>query len=270
MTLTLDFLSDMDTLLAVYEKAGQQPDNLCGPYWVAMLLKAYGGFSESVVDVAKAASTILPSHGHPSDWLPTGATSRMGEGYDTIPTVSDVNQCGTSVDGLIQAAETLSQGEFCLLPLQTEDWKVGLDRLVQIGHAHLDWGMVPLLNVHTNYFWSSRLSPFDVVQFLQTGTQPSTSPDWSVGHFAVLVGHMQGTSHRLYAVLDTYPQFGWNGLHLQSPEAIAQSLLRPQQSTQGGILLFINSKDKSQVQEVMVQHGFRIASWDNGTPFCPP
>ncbi|MEL6263858.1 MAG: hypothetical protein AAFR12_22665 [Cyanobacteria bacterium J06626_6] len=269
MKLELDFLPGTYGLLSGHEQAGQQPDNLCGPYWVSLLLQAYGKFSLSSVDVAKTASTLLPSQGNPSEWLPSGATSRRGEGYDTIPTGPNINECGTSVSGLIQAAEKLSEGRFCLLPLQTENWESGLNNIVQICHSFPELGLVPLLNIHTSYLWSSRVSPSNVVQFLQSGEEPSTSADWSVGHFALLIANLQGQVQKLYAILDTYPQFGWNGLHLQPPGAIAQSLHRPQQSTQGGILLFAPSKHSAQLQKALVQQGFHIAPWDNGTPFCP-
>lgn len=277
MQLTLDFLPGINALFDRHGQVGQQPDNLCGPYWVSMLLQTYGKYPVSAVDVAQAAATVLPSQGNPSDWIPSGATSRQENGYNSIPTVSNIDECGTSVAGLIEATENLSQGLFSLLPIQpdlqlecqAEHWKSALDTLVQICQAHSPWGAVPLLNSHTSYFWNSRLTPADVTQFLQTGRAPATNPDWAVGHFALLVGHLQGHAHRLYAILDTYPQFGWNGLHLQPPSAIAQSLLRPHQSTQGGILLFIKSKDKSHIQQVMEQRGFHIAVWNNGTPFCP-
>jgi len=269
MKLNLDILPGVDALFAIHEKAGQQPDNLCGPYWVSMLLQTYGDFSVTAVEAAKAASTILTSHGNPVNWLPPGAPSRMDEGYDTIPTVPNIDECGTSVDGLIQATEMLSQGRFCLLPFQTDNWESGLDDLVQVCQAHPEWGMMPLLNVHTSYFGGSPLTPLDVFQFLQTGKEPTTSPAWSVGHFALLVGCLREHAHRLYAILDTYPQLGWNGLHFQSSRAIAQSLCRPHHPTQGGVLLFIKAEDKSQIQAAMVQQGFHITSWDNGTLFCP-
>ncbi|MEL7521456.1 MAG: hypothetical protein AAGJ80_07540, partial [Cyanobacteria bacterium J06553_1] len=153
MNLTLNFLPSTHSLLQKHERAGQQPDNLCGPYWVSLLLQLYGQLPLSAVEVARAASTILPSQGNPSDWLPPGATSRTGEGYSTIPTVPNIDECGTAVDGLIQATERLSQGHFCLLPLQTEDRETGLDTLVQLCHDYPDWDTVPLLNVHTSYFW---------------------------------------------------------------------------------------------------------------------
>ncbi|MEL7141175.1 MAG: hypothetical protein AAGL08_03035 [Cyanobacteria bacterium J06573_11] len=279
MNLTLNFLPSTYSLLQKHEQAGQQPDNLCGPYWVSLLLESYAQLSLSAVEVARAASTILPSQGNPSDWIPPGAISRTGEGYSTIPTVPNIDECGTAVEGLIQATEQLSQGHFCLLPLQTEDWEAGLETLVQICHDYPDWEMVPLLNIHTSYFWGSQLTLSAMAQFLQHGERPVTSPDWRVGHFALLAGQIQGSAQgigsaqgmerRLYAILDTYPQFGWNGLHLQPLDAIAQSLHRPQQSTQGGILLFTPSKSIPQLQNKLVQTGFRISSWDNGTPFCP-
>lgn len=284
MKLALDFLPGIDSLLSRYETVGQQPDNLCGPYWISLLLQTYGQISLSAVDVAKAASTILPNRGNPLDWVPPGAISRTGEGYSSIPTIQNIEACGTSVDGLIYATKTLSQERFCLLPLQinswTNSWESGIDKIMQLCHNHPNWEMLPLLNVHTSYFWHSQLSLSEVVLYLASGKEPSTASEWSVGHFALLVGQAQVRSqhpthslthnltHSLCAILDTYPQFGWNGLHLQPPSAIAQSLHRPQQSTDGGILLFIKTSDRPQIAKEITQKGFQIASWDNGTPFC--
>ena len=271
MRLTLDFLPGTDALLNRHEQVGQQPDNLCGPYWLSLFLQVYGKLAVSAVDVAEAAATILPNQGNPSDWLPPGATSRTGTGYNNIPTASDLSKCGTSVEGLIQTAENMSQGRLCLLPVQTQKWESGLDTLARMcTSGELGEWVVPLLNIHTSYLWGSRLSPAVAMRFLQNSEQPAAAPDWHVGHFCLLIGQVQGTAQKLYAILDTYPQFGWNGLHLQPRSAIAQSLHRPQQSTQGGILLFTQSKNSAQVKSMLLQEGFQMGPWDNGTPFCPP
>ncbi len=70
----------------------------------------------------------------------------------------------------------------------------------------------------------------------------------------------------LYALLDTYPQFGWQGLHLQPPDAVSQSLQRPQQNTQGGLALFVSTELRSEVEQVVTQNEFKISVWDNGSP----
>ncbi|MEO1095795.1 MAG: hypothetical protein AAFX01_12945 [Cyanobacteria bacterium J06638_28] len=253
-------------LLSLHEKVGQQPDNLCGPYWIALLLQAYGKLSTSAVDVSLKASTLLPNQGNPTDWLPAGAMSCIGPGYDRIPTNADLTLCGTSATGLIRATEQLSQGRFCLIPLQTDDWVTGLAAIAQLCQTHPKWQVVPLLNIHTRYLWGSQLTPLALFTYLQTGQLTPPPADWSVGHFALLVGQLQNESNILYGVLDTYPHFGWSGLHLQPPLALAQSLQRPDSATAGGVALFVATDARSHLIPLIEKSGCRVAPWDNGTP----
>ncbi|MEO1591811.1 MAG: hypothetical protein AAFU71_11035 [Cyanobacteria bacterium J06632_22] len=243
----------------------QQPDNLCGPYWIALLLQVLGGISTSAIEVAIAAQTILPNRA--GTWTPPGAQSLRGEGYDQIPTVSAIEHCGTSLAGLMQATQKLSHGEFCLLPLQTPHWEVGLTQLWQLCQTRLDWQIVPLLNSHTGYFWGSQLSPAQLLGYLNSGQRNDISPpDWSVGHFALLAGQIRGTLASLYAILDTYPQLGWAGLHLQPSSVLAASLVRPDYQSQGGVALFVSRAVRSHVEQAVIDRGFEVAVWDNGTP----
>ena len=297
MQLNLKLFPHLNSLLHRHEKAGQQPDNLCGPYWVSLLLKAYGGLSVSAVEVALSASTILPSQGEPADWLPTGATSCHGPNYDRIPTSSNLDACGTSAVGLIHATEKLSQGDFCLVSLQAANWLDGLAAACELCQTHPDWQAVPILNVYTSYLWSFHLPPLTLFTYLQTGELSPPLADWKVGHFSLLAGQLRkdvkrsvssglgdvpgdaepaplqgdvpcsdGNGYTLYAVLDTYPHFGWNGLHFQPPENLAQSLQRPNQTTQGGIALFVSTEVRPHLIAAAEKFGFQIATWDNGTP----
>ncbi|MEO0534371.1 MAG: hypothetical protein AAF215_10980 [Cyanobacteria bacterium P01_A01_bin.123] len=266
MQLNLTLFPYLEPLLHVHEQDNQQPDNLCGPYWISLLLQAYGNLSVSAVEVALKASTILPSHGDPADWIPPSATSHLGPGYDRIPTVSDIAACGTSITGLIQATEQLSQGRFCLLPLQSNTWIGALTAVWHLCHTHPEWQVVPLLNPHTSYFLGSTLTPRQLFNNLESSAIASPPPNWSVGHFALLIGQLQGNANSLYALLDTYPHFGWNGIHLQPPNALVQSLQRPNQDTQGGIALFVASELRSRLEPLLENHTLKIKPWDNGTP----
>ncbi|MEO0541418.1 MAG: hypothetical protein AAFZ80_11225 [Cyanobacteria bacterium P01_A01_bin.105] len=257
---TLDLLPYLAPLLT----RPQQPDNLCGPYWIALLLQCLGGRSVSVVEVAIAAQTLLPDSDGP--WTPPGALSVTGEGYSQITTTSAVTKCGTSLVGLMRATQQLSQGEFCLLPLRMQSWEAGLADLLRLCQIYPDWQLVPLLNSHTGYFWGSHLALADLFRYLQTGERAAPAADWSVGHFALLAGQLQGQAARLYAVLDTYPHFGWQGLHLQPGDVIARSLARPRQATEGGIALFIAAEVRSRVEQAVTALGAQVAPWDNGTP----
>lgn len=260
----LDCLPFLEHLLPFHAKAGQQPDNLCGPYWVALLLNAYSGRAVSAVDVAIAASTVVPSTGNPADWLPAGASSRPGASYETIPTDPDVAKSGTSITGLMRAAEVLSQGKFCLLPLRSQDWELGLKAIWDLCQAHSE--IVPLLNIHTRYCWGSRLTPLQAIAYLAGQSIIPPAPDWSVGHFALLAGRLQGRANTLYALLDTYPHFGWEGMHLQPPTAVALALSRPDLATAGGVAVFMQAKARSRLESLLIQSGLQIALWDNGSP----
>lgn len=272
MQIDLKLLPYLKPLLCIHEKSPQQPDNLCGPYWVSLLLAAYSSLPVTAVEVAIAAATLLPSHGNPAGWLPPSATSLQGLGYDQIPTSADIEACGTSITGLIQATRELSQNRFCLVPLQASDWSSGLTAVWQLCQTQLDWQIIPLLNPHTQYFLGSKPTLLNVLRYLQApeeGAEQALNPlpaDWSVGHFALLVGQLQGNSKALVALLDTYPQFGWGGLHVQPLGAIAQSLHRPDQATQGGIALFVKSELRAEVEHHAVSLGLSVADWDNGSP----
>lgn len=269
MDFTLTLPPYLNVLLKLHDKDKQQPDNLCGPYWVALLLRAYGQLSVSAVDVALAAATLLPSEGDPDCWLPPGATSLHGPGYDRIPTVPDLAICGTAITGLMRATDQLSQGRFCLLPLQTHDWAISLATLAHLCHTHPEWRIVPLLNVHTQYFWGSHPTPLQLLTYLQGGSLQLPA-DWSVGHFALLAGHLQCHGQTLYAILDTYPHFGWQGLHWQPTEALATSLQRPDLLTDGGIALFLETEVRSQLIPCLENAKFYLEPWDNGTPDAIP
>ena len=125
---------------------------------------------------------------------------------------------------------------------------------------------MPVLNSHTSYFWGANLAPAELFSYLNTGKITPPAADWSVGHFALLGGWVSGKAARLFAIFDTYPQLGWQGLHLQPSGAIAQSLKRPQHTSDGGIALFVSAELRSKVEQAVTEIGFEVATWDNGTP----
>ena len=266
MQLNLNLLPYVEPLLKIHQNNNQQPDNLCGPYWISLLLNAYGDLNVTAIDVAIAASTCLPSQGNPTDWLPPNASSLQGPNYDQIPTHTDLTRCGTSITGLIHATKTLSKARFCLIPLQTSNWQNGLSTLWQLCQTHTTWHAIPLLNPHTSYLWGTTPPPLAIISHLQSTPISPPPTDWNVGHFNLLIGAIQHKDNTLYTLLDTYPQFGWQGLHFQPPEALSHSLHRPQQTTQGGLALFVSNKWHSEVEKTVRENGFNISAWDNGSP----
>ncbi|MEM9008253.1 MAG: hypothetical protein AAGE59_32685 [Cyanobacteria bacterium P01_F01_bin.86] len=266
MPITLNLLPHTEPLLTVHQTDHQQPDNLCGPYCLSLLLRAYGALSVNAVDVAIAASTVLPSNGNPTDWLPPNASSLQSKNYHHISTHPNLNICGTSITGLIYATKILSKGKFSLIPLQIADWQTGLAKILKLCHTQ---PAIPLLNPHTSYFWGTHPSPLTLISYLDSKQISPPPTDWSVGHFNLLIGAAHQEPQTLYTLLDTYPQFGWQGLHFQPAAALSQSLHRPKQTTQGGLALFIKTELRPEIENLVLGEGFNISVWDNGSPVGP-
>jgi len=125
--------------------------------------------------------------------------------------------------------------------------------------------MIPLCNIRTSHLWGSQLPVSDAIAYLKGDLISAPPADWNVGHFLILAGLVKGESRSLVLVCDTYPTFGWQGYHLQSLEAIAQSLNRGD-GCEGGILLFANRLDQVAIEQHVRDQGFWVNVWDNGSP----
>jgi len=245
-----------------HQQAGQQPDNLCGPYWVAILLRSYG-ISVSPEHIAQHSGTVLPI-GEPSTWLPDGAVSRQDYNI-LLPTTHCLEDAGTSAQGLIHAVGEISADAYTLLPVQTEWTADRLFHLIQLCQDHPHWQAIPLCNLKTGQLWGANLRIADALDYLNGHSISPPAPDWNVGHFLVLAGSITGSVNTLLWLGDTYPHLGWQGYHLQPAAAIAQALNRGD-GHGGGILLFIASRDRTQVEQQLQAKAFQIAVWDNGSP----
>jgi hypothetical protein len=260
---SVQLLPGMVQLADVHRLAGQQHDNLCGPYWIAMLLRSRGFHQLTPEQVAQCAGSVLPT-GDPKTWLPQTASSRQDYSV-ALPVAAGVGDAGTSAQGLIAAVSTLSDGAYTLVPIQAE-WSA--ERVVAIldlcrNNSTLD--TVPLCNIRTDHLWGASLAVSDATAYLNGNTIIPPPPDWNVGHFLVLAGTVEGQARSLILTCDTYPSFGWQGYHLQPADAIAQALNRGD-GNGGGILLFASTQDKEQVEQVVRAEGFAIEVWDNGSP----
>lgn len=262
---SVNFLPGALPLAKAHQQAGQQQDNMCGPYWVSMLLRLYAGVELDPTQIGKLAGSMLPIGDDPTAWVPPGSTSRQDYSLP-LPTCSP-ELGGTAAAGLVQATLDASDGTHTLLPLQTRWTAERLETMMQICQRHDHWQAVPLANVLTGHFWGSRLGLEQAIAYLHG--QPIDSPvaDWAVGHFVSLAGIIQGPGNALVIVRDTYPALGWDGYHLQPPEAIAAALNRDGSTSQGGILLFIAAADQPDAEAIFSKEGFTLAPWDNGTPY---
>ncbi|MDX2213111.1 MAG: hypothetical protein SFY66_07465 [Oculatellaceae cyanobacterium bins.114] len=251
-------------LIEAHQLAGQQPDNLCGPYWISTLLKAYEVSHIDPARLGQLAGSVLPMGDDPQQWVPTGASSRQDYAVP-LPTCAP-ELGGTSIPGLLAATVQASSAAYTLIPLKTTWTAAHLETLIDLCHTFSHWQTVPLCNVQTRHFWGSRLNLGRAIAYLQGTPIEPPAPDWSVGHFVTLAGTVKGAQRSLMIVRDTYPVLGWNGYHLQPFEAIAAALNR-NDGSEGGVLLFVAAHHEPEVKQQCQQQGWAIAPWDNGTPY---
>ena len=246
--------------------AGQQPDNLCGAYWGAVLIRAFGGPDVDAEDVALLAGSVLPV-GDPASWVPPGAANRLGYRV-RLPFAPDPALSGTSAPGLAWAVERASRGRFCLVPLRAA-WTVErVDAVLTLCFEHPAWEAGPVCNVRTGRLWGSRPALAEVFAHLAgdgVGPQP---PDWDCGHFVSVAGRV-GAARAMVLVRDSYPQLGWDMHYLQPFEALAGALERGD-GREGGVMLFVRSRHADDVAREAKELGFEVATWDNGTPWRAP
>lgn len=264
----VQLLSGIPDIVQAHQQAGQQPDNLCGPYWVSILLHAYGtgdisGDSISADHIAAIAGSVLPMI-DPARCVPPGATSRQDYRV-ALPQTENAAESGTSVQGLIRAIAQVSNGQYALVPLRA-DWSADwIAALLDLCQSHPQWKAVPVCNIQTGPLWGSHLSLVDAIAYLNGQSIQPPPADWDVGHFVVLAGQVTGSAQALAIVQDTYPVLGWDGYHLQSFEAVAQALSRTD-GHEGGVVLFVTERDRPEVEQCAIACGFTVSPWDNGSP----
>jgi hypothetical protein len=260
---SVQLLPEMVQLAKAHRLAGQQHDNLCGPYWVALLLRSRGFHQLTPEQVAKVAGSVLPT-GHPKTWLPNSAKPRQDYGL-ALPVTVGLGDAGTSAQGLMMAVTQLSDGAYTLVPIQAKWSAERVVALLSLCRSNPDWSAVLLCNIRTDHLWGASLPVSDAIAYLSGETIEPPSADWNVGHFLALAGTVDGSARSLILTCDTYPSFGWQGYHLQPADAIAQALNRGD-GNGGGVLLFIATQDKEPVEHVVRAEGFAIEAWDNGSP----
>lgn len=251
-------------LMPAHHRAGQQPDNLCGPYWVAILLEVFGAAVLRADEVAKVSGAILPKEGNIAEWVPPGGTNRQD--YSVDLTLGPLEQSGTSVQGLIEATRKLSGDRYTLVPLKTRWTGALVEAVLQLCQTHPQWNATPLCNIKTGFLWGSKLPIQDAIAYLDGADITPPPADWNVGHFVSLAGTVQGSARSLMVVRDTYPILGWEGYYLQSSEVIADAMNRDGYVSEGGLLLFVATEHQSDVEAAVAELGVAIAPWDNGTP----
>jgi hypothetical protein len=267
--LSLTLLPADARMAPIHRVAGPQPDNLCGPYWVSVALRAVGFPEATIRDAARMAGTCVPVAGEPRSWLPIGEPSHGGS-FPELPRVQDPALAGTSIQGMLEAVEVLSAGCFRFLPIRGHAGRgfdaEALGGLIEAIAARPMWDVIPLLNLRTGVLWGARTPLVDALTYLAGRAVVPAPPEWDVGHFVNMAGFLRGARGSLILLRDTYPSLGAGGTHLQPVELVAAALRRGD-GREGGCLLLVRSADAAGVERELKRRGFDVGPWDNGTPY---
>ena len=245
----------------LHERSIPQKDQLCGPFWGALIL-ATAGSAASQEEVALRAGTTL-AEGDPAGWLPPGASPRT-DYTPTIPVAPEEASSGTSAKGVARSIEELSEGTLAVVPV-AGPW--GAETVVSL--VELCVSQAPecalVANLRTGRLWGSRPPARLLLDHLLGLPVAAPPPDWDCGHFLTIAACMSGPGGALIALRDTYPQLGWDGYHLQPAAAVAAALQRGD-GREGGVLCVCEARSAETLTGRLGEVGFELRHWDNGTP----
>jgi hypothetical protein len=264
--LDVTLLPGARTLLAVHDRELPQRDDLCGAFCGALGLWAAGidehrGEPVDQDAVALAAGSIvsaIPDAGI----LPSGERGRRDYRL-SLPFIEDRAVSGTTPAGLIEAVEQLSLGALAAIPYSGPWTASTLGGLFEVAAA-LERPVTLVANLATRHLWGAQASVNQLLEYLFDGVQAGPPPDWDVGHFACVVGRVQGPRGSVYAVADTYPSLGSAGVHLQPQEHLARAIERPDMPA-GGMIVIVSAEDASTVRSGAGALGLLEGVWSNGS-----
>jgi hypothetical protein len=248
-------------LAGLHEKALPQKDQLCGPFWGALVLAATGRPADQD-EVALMAGTTL-AEGDPAQWLPPGASPRTDYSRH-IPVSPDGASAGTSAPGLARGIEELSRGALRVVPVAGPWTYETVVALVEISASEVPECTL-IANLRTGHLWGSRPPARLLLDYLLGLEVEAPAPDWDCGHFVTVAAALRGPGGALLSLRDTYAQLGWGGYHLQPAGAFAAALERGD-GNEGGVLCACEASAAETLSAKLEGAGFELRHWDNGTP----
>lgn len=262
----MTLLPGTQELLALQARELPQRDDLCGAFCGALALHAAGieEFGGEAIDqdaVALAAGTVVSAMRDAGN-LPLGERGRRDYRLSP-PLIDDAAVSGTTAGGLARAVEQLSGGALAALPY-TGPWNTSaLAGLFDLA-AGLERAVTFVANLATGPLWGAGARAGQLLAYLFDGEQAGPPSDWEVGHFVCVIGRVRGPRGSLYAVADTYPSLGSDGVHLQPQEHLAIALQRPGMAP-GGLIVVASVEDAAAVRSHAGALGLNEGAWDNGT-----
>jgi len=262
----LTLLPGARMLLEAHALALPQKDDLCGAFCGALALNAAGiaqhdGQPLDQDAVALAAGSVV-SRVPDIGILPAGERGRRDYRLE-MDLIDDGARSGTTAAGVVAAIERLSGQALAAIPLSGPWTATTLDGLFEAA-AGLARPVSLLANLATGYLWGGRPTAIQLLANLLDGALAGPAPDWKVGHFACIVGRVQGPQGSLYILADTYPALGRRGVHLQPRELLAAAIER-REAPAGGVIVAALGDDAPAIRAAAARLRLREGLWDNGT-----
>jgi len=249
-------------LAGLHERAIPQRDQLCGPFWGALVLTATGRPTDQD-EVALRAGTTL-AEGDPAQWLPPGASPRTDYSL-SLPVSPEEPSAGTSASGLARSIEELSANALKVIPVAGPWTAATVVDLVELAASSEVPGCTLVANLRTGHLWGSRPPARLLLEYMIGLPVEPPVADWDCGHFLAIVASLSGSGGTLLALRDTYPELGWGGYHLQPAPVVAAALERGD-GHEGGVLCVCEASAAGAFAAKLEERGFALRHWDNGTP----
>jgi hypothetical protein len=254
-------------LLEAHARELPQRDELCGAFCAALALhvaglEQRGGEPLDQDAVALAAGSVI-SETPDRDGLPLGEGGRRDYRV-SLPLTRDSTVSGTTALGLVHAIEQLTGAELAAIAYAGPWSAPVLDGLFDLARGFAN-PVTLVANHATAHLWGTHPRVDQLLDYLLDGELEGPPPDWRVGHFACVVGRVDGPAGALYALADTYPALGSGGVHLQPRERLAAALERRDTPAAGGIIVVASAADAPAMRAGARALGLSEGAWDNGT-----
>jgi hypothetical protein len=265
-SLDLALLPGARSLLRAHARELPQRDDLCGAFCGALALRAAGieRHGEEPIDqdaVALRAGSVISRAREPGI-LPPGEPGRRDYRL-SLPTIDDADTSGTTAAGLVTAVHELAGERLAAIPFSGPWTPSTLARLFDLAVAR-ERPVTLIANLATRHLWGGRVSVGQLLDHLLDGVDAGPEPDWDVGHFACIVGRVRGPRGSLYAIADTYPSLGRDGVHMQPALRLAAAIERRDMPA-GGVIAVAFDEDAEAVRADARAAGLVEGLWDNGT-----
>ncbi|MCS7126470.1 MAG: hypothetical protein NZ929_06145 [Aigarchaeota archaeon] len=191
--------------------------------------------------------------------------------FDDLPTTLKPQELGASPEGIIYAVHEVSMSNLRAIPVKTVSKIEGglltrdkMEVFLDLLKRSEEYGAQFILNLNTKYLLDSeKIVKLSEKLLLRESFQEVFRE--SVGHYVGCGGLIEVEGSFFIIIRETYRRYG---VHIQPVEYVRRALIR-EDGREGGIIIIVPTEFEEDLRKILVNKGFRIEMWDNGSPFIP-